>query len=153
MKNLNSVFTALSLSLLAGCAGVGLPDGGGKEVNNTNFYQHWVHSYEEQGEKKTPNIFRPKGSKEFPVSRFRMELGFDPSGQCNYKFLSPNDAHEMRNCVFTKIGNKVYIYDKDGKLLKHLSFTLVKPAIKDEMQMSYGIQAPVKKEAKKQTKE
>jgi len=152
MKNLNLVFVALGLSLLAGCAGVGLPDGGGKEASNKNFYQHWVHSYEEQGGKKTPNIFRPKGSKEFPVSRFRMEFGFDTSGQCNYKFLSPNDAHEMRNCVFTKIGNKVYIYDDQGKLLKHLSFTLVKPSSKDEMQLSYGVQAPISKETKKEAK-
>ena len=147
MKNL--VFLALGLSLLSGCAGVGLPDGGGKEASNTNFYQHWVHSYEEQGGQKTPNIFRPKGSKEFPASRFRMELAFDPSGQCNYKFLSPTDRHEMRDCIFTKIGNKVYLYDNDGKLLKHLSFTLTKPSSKDEMVMSYGIQAPAKKETVK----
>jgi len=144
MKNINSVFIALGLSLLAGCAGVGLP-GGGKETSNKDFYQHWVHSYEEQGGQKTPNIFRLKGSKEFPASRFRMEFGFDPSGECNYKFLSPTDAHEMRNCIFTKIGNKVYIYDSDGKLLKHLSFTLVKPASKDGMIISYGVQAPISK--------
>jgi hypothetical protein len=78
-----------------------------------------------------------------------MEFGFDPSGQCNYKFLSPIDAHEMRNCVFTKVGNKVYIYDEQGKLLKHLLFTLEKPTTSDEMRMSYGIKVPVKKEAPK----
>jgi len=135
--------------LLSGCAGVGSSTEEGNEVSDTKFYQRWVHSYEEQGDKKTPNIFRPKGSREFPASRFRMEFGFDPSGQCNYKFLSPTDAHEMRNCVFTKVGNKVYLYDEQGKLLKHLLFTLEKPTIADEMRMSYGIKAPVKKEAAK----
>jgi hypothetical protein len=135
--------------LLSGCAGVGSSTEVGNEVSDTKFYQHWVHSYEEQGDKKTPNIFRPKGSREFPASRFRMEFGFDPNGQCNYKFLSPTDAHEMRNCVFTKVGNKVYLYDEQGKLLKHLLFTLENPVTADEMRMSYGIKAPAKKEAVK----
>ena len=137
------------IGLLAGCAGVGSSTEAGNEVSSTAFYKHWVHSYEEQGDKRTPNIFRPQGSREFPASRFRMEFGFDPSGQCNYKFLSPTDAHEMRNCVFTKIGNKVYLYDEQGKLLKHLLFTLEKPITGDEMRMSYGIKVPVKKEATK----
>ncbi len=138
----------LGLLALSGCAGVGT-DNAGTEVKDTNFYRHWVHSYEEQGGKKIPNIFRHKGSRDFPASRFRMEFAFDQSGQCNYKFLSPNDAHEMRDCVFTKIGNKVYLYDEQGKLLKHLLFTLEKQATGDEMRMSYGIKAPVKKESPK----
>lgn len=143
-KKLSIVITIL----LAGCAGVGMDDTG-TEAKDTNFYHHWVHSYEEQGDKKIPNIFRHKGSRDFPASRFRMEFAFDPSGQCNYKFLSPTDAHEMRNCVFTKIGNKVYLYDEQGKLLKHLLFTLENSASADEMRMSYGIKAPIKKEATK----
>ncbi len=146
---MKKIIIALSIYLLAGCAGVGSTAEDGTEVRDTAFYKHWVHSYEEQGDKKTPNIFRPKGSREFPASRFRMEFGFNPSGQCNYKFLSPIDAHEMRNCVFTKIGNKVYLYDEQGKLLKHLLFTLEKPTTGDEMRMSYGIKAPMKKEATK----
>lgn len=152
MKRIILMLCALLTTVLAGCGGVGLPNVGGKEVSDKNFYQHWVHSFEEQGENKTPNIFRPKGSKEFSLTRFRMEFAFDPSGQCNYKFLSPKDAHEMRDCVFTKIGNKVYFYDTDGKLLKHLIFTLQKPTTADEMTMSYGIKAPVKKEAAKKKK-
>ncbi len=147
-KSIISLTLFLSAGLLTGCAGVDVEENG-TEVKDTNFYRHWVHSYEEQGGKKTPNIFRLKGSREFPASRFRMEFAFDPSGQCNYKYLSPRDAHEMRNCVFTKIGNKVYIYDEQGKLIKHLLFTLEGPATSDQMQMSYGIKAPVKKEAAK----
>ena len=135
--------------LLASCS---VPDGAGSAGSNpanTNFYQHWVHSFEEQNGAKTPNIFRPKGSREFPAARFRMEFGFDKNGQCNYKFLSPTDRHEMRDCVYTKVGNKVYLYDDQGKLIKHLLFTLEKPASADEMRMSYGIKAPAPKTAKK----
>ena len=140
----------LFLTVLAGCAGVSVDESGAEAKDmNTNFYHHWVHSYEEQGDKKAPNIFRLKGSREFPASRFRMEFAFDPSGQCNYKFLSPTDAHEMRDCIFTKIGNKVYLYDEQGKLLKHLIFTLESPVTSDELRMSYGIKAPVKKEKSK----
>lgn len=143
----------LGLALLYGCAGIEEGSSGSKESANTDFYQHWVHSYEEQGGQKTPSIFRPKGSREFPVSRFRMEFGFDISGQCNYKYLSPVDAHEMRSCVYTKIDNKVYIYDDAGALLKHLSFTLLEPAGKDRMRMSYGVQVPAKKEAAEKGKD
>lgn len=148
MGNMKNLIISLTLFLIAGCAGVSMNERG-TEVKDTNFYQHWVHSFEEQGNKKRPNIFRPKGSREFPPSRFRMEFAFDPSGQCNYKYLSPTDAHEMRNCIYTKIGNKVYIYDEQGKLLKHLLFTLEKPASRNELRMSYGIKAPLKKETTK----
>lgn len=133
----------LALLLLTGCAGSGIGEsGGGSAPLNMNFYQHWVHSFEEQNGQKIPNIFRPKGSREFPPSRFRMEFAFDKSGQCNYKYLSPVDAHEMRDCVYTKIGNKVYLYDQAGQLLSHLSFTLLEPAQKDQMRMTYGVQQP-----------
>ena len=141
MKNLMIV---LGMMLFLGCAELDVK-GGGKEISNAAFYQYWVHSYEEQGAQKTPNIFRPAGSRQFPASRFRMEFGFDANGQCKYKFLSPTDSHEMRNCVYTKIGNKVYIYDGAGVLLKHLSFTLLELAGNEIMRMSYGVQAPAAK--------
>jgi len=145
---MKKIFTILIATwFLVSCAGTGLMDGdggGSKAAANDNFYQHWVHSYEEQNGQKTPNIFRPIGSRTFPPSRFRMEFAFDKSGQCKYKFLSPVDAHEMRDCVFTKIGNKVYLYDQSGAALNHLSFTLLEPAGSDIMRMSYGVQAPAK---------
>ncbi len=145
---MNKIILTFVVTLLAGCAGTSFSTEG-EEANDKNFYRHWVHSYEEQNGQKIPNIFRLKGSREFPASRFRMEFAFDPSGQCNYKFLSPTDRHEMRNCVFTKVGNKVYLYDEQGKLIKHLLFTLEKPASADEMRMSYGIKAPAPKTTKK----
>lgn len=145
---MKTIIITIALALLSGCTGVSNSTEGQEETDKS-FYRHWVHSYEEQNGKKTPNIFRPKGSREFPLSRFRMEFAFGPSGQCNYKFLSPIDRHEMRNCVFTKIGNKVYIYDEQGKLIKHLLFTLNEAATNDKMSMSYGIKVPVKKEPAK----
>ena len=137
--------------LISGCGGVGLnsDDAGSKpSVIDTSFYQHWVHSYEEQNGQKIPNIFRPKDSRDFPISRFRMEFGFDQSGQCNYKFLSPTDAHEIRDCVYTKVGNAVYLYDSGGASLSHLAFT-IESVSKDEMRMAYGVKSPVLKKKKK----
>jgi predicted small secreted protein len=149
MKKILIVAPALFSMLLSACAGTGLSTeaGGSKAVANTDFFQRWVHSYEEQNGQKTPNIFRPAGSREFPPSRFRMEFGFDPSGQCNYKYLSPVDAHELRNCVYTKIDNKVYLYDDGGKALNHLAFTIVS-LNKAELKMVYGVKSPVKADAK-----
>jgi len=147
MKKIISLMVLLGL---AGCAGMaGNESGASKAVDNMNFYQHWVHAYEEQGGNKTPNIFRPAGSQPFPPSRFRMEFSFDPNGQCTYKELSPDDRHAMRRCVYTKIGNKVYIYDDAGLLLKHLSFTLVEPPSKNRLLMTYGVQAASAKKIQK----
>jgi len=137
--------------LLSACAGMG-SDSSGSKINNKDFYQHWVHSYEEQGGSKTLNVFRPSGSRQFPASRFRMEFGFDPNGQCNYKYLSPTDSHEMRSCIYTKIGKRIYIYDDAGALLPHLSFTLLEPVGKDRMRMSYGVQSASSKKAGKNGK-
>ena len=140
-------------TLIAGCGGAGIKSDGPptSKPTDTSFYQQWVHSYEEQNGQKTPNIFRPKGSRDFPASRFRMQLAFDPSGQCNYMFLSPTDAHEMRDCVYTKIGNAVYLYDNGGASLAHLAFT-IQSVNKDEMRMAYGVATPATKDAKKKTK-
>jgi len=139
---------------ITGCGGAGLNSEGASskpKAIDTSFYQHWVHSYEEQNGKKTPNIFRLKGSRGFAPSRFRMQFAFDQSGQCNYMFLSPTDAHEMRDCVYTKIGNTVYLYDNGGASLSHLAFT-IESVNKDEMRMAYGVAAPVVKDVAKKKK-
>lgn len=133
--------------LLSACAGVGLDteSGEARKSRSQNFYQHWVNSYEEQTGGHI--IFRPEGSMQFPPSRFRMAYVFNLDGSCQYKYLSPTDAHRMENCVFTKVGNKVYIYDDGGHLVPELSFTLVAPAGKDVMRLTQGIQAPQPKPA------
>jgi len=139
---------------ITGCGGAGLNSEGASskpKAIDTSFYQHWVHSYEEQNGKKTPNIFRLKGSRGFAPSRFRMQFAFDQSGQCNYMFLSPTDAHEMRDCVYTKIGNTVYLYDNGGASLSHLAFT-IESVNKDEIRMAYGVAAPVVKDVAKKKK-
>ena len=142
----------LSISLLLmGCGGADLNTeevSSKPKVRDTSFYQEWVHSYEEQNGQKIPNIFRPKGSREFPPSRFRMQFAFDQFGQCTYMHLSPTDAHELRNCVYTKIGNAVYLYDSAGGSLSHLAFT-IQSVDASEMKMSYGVAAPVDKDAAK----
>lgn len=140
---MNKFTTPFLLSfLLLSCAGTKTSDSnvGSRAKDNMNFYQHWIHSYEEQNGNKKINIFRPASSQEFPPSHFRMEFSFNQSGQCHYKFLSPTDQHEMRKCVYTKIEKKIYIYNDAGKLLPHLSFTLIEKAKSNIMRMSYGIQ-------------
>jgi len=147
MKKIISLMVLLGL---AACAGMeDNESGASKAADNMNFYQHWVHAYEEQGGQKTPHIFRPAGSQQFPPSRFRMEFGFNPNGECSYKYLSPDDRHEMRHCIYTKIGNKVYIYDDAGVLLKHLSFTLVEPPSRNRLLMTYGVQSVTAKKIQK----
>ncbi len=149
---MNRMIGLMLVVFITGCGSTGLnSEGASSKPADTSFYQHWVHSYEEQNGKKVPNIFRPKGSKEFAPSRFRMQLAFDPNGQCNYMFLSPVDAHQMRDCVYTKIGNTVYLYDNGGASLTHLAFT-IQSVNKGEMRMSYGVAKPAVKDAKKKAK-
>lgn len=127
--------------LLSACASVN--EGGGEtaKVEPPHFYQHWVNAYEEQTAGKM--VFRPKGSQEFPVSRFRMEYVFNNDGSCQYKYLSPVDKHEMKSCVYTKVGNKVYVYNDSGRVVPELSFTLSASPSKDVMQFTKGIEASV----------
>ena len=136
--------------VLAACGGIEGTKTASTNPSNTEFYKHWVHSFEEQNGDKVNHIFRPKGSRGFPAARFRMEFAFGQNGQCIYKFLSPTDRHELRDCIYTKIGNKVYLYDNDGKSLSHLAFTLAEPAGTDSLKMSYGVKVPVKPTKKKQ---
>lgn len=107
------------------------------KADENSFYQHWVHSGEEQNGQATPNIFRSKGSVQFPPSRFRMEYVFNRNGECQYKFKSPTDAHQMRNCLFTKSGNMVFFYDTNGVRLSHLALT-VQSVNRDVLQFAYG---------------
>ena len=132
--------------LLAGCGGAGLNSEGGTSTPkqkplDTSFYQEWVHSYEEQNGEKIPNIFRPKSSREFPPSRFRMQFAFDQYGQCTYMFLSPTGAHQLRTCVYTKVDNSVYLYGDQGGSLSHLAFTILS-LNPGEMRIAYGVAAP-----------
>lgn len=57
--------------------------------------RHWIHSSEEQNDDKV-QIFRPERFKEFPPSRFRMEYVFRKNGDCEWYYLSPDDAHRFK---------------------------------------------------------
>jgi len=114
---------------------------GNVKADENSFYQHWVHSGEEQNGQATPNIFRPKGSMQFPPSNFRMEYAFNRNGQCLYKFKSQTGAHQMRNCLFTKVGNMVYFYEPNGVRLSHLALT-IQVVNGNVMQFAYGTASP-----------
>jgi len=139
----------LSTLLLSACAGLSEGDDTPK-TEAPHFYQHWVNAYEEQTAEQM--VFRPKDSKDFLPSRFRMEYVFNNDGSCQYKYLSPTDAHTMKNCVYTKVGNKVYVYDDSGRVVPELSFTLSSPPTKDVMFFTKGIQKPLSEKSKKTDK-
>ena len=58
--------------------------------------QRWVHSFEEQQQADKDSIYRPKDFKEFPASRFRMQYIFYKNGDCEWYYLSPDDAHHFK---------------------------------------------------------
>ncbi|HBU08300.1 MAG: hypothetical protein A2471_04955 [Omnitrophica WOR_2 bacterium RIFOXYC2_FULL_45_15] len=59
--------------------------------------QRWVHSFEEQQQADKDSIYRPKDFKEFPGSRFRMQYIFYKNGDCEWYYLSPDDAHHFKS--------------------------------------------------------
>lgn len=67
------------------------------EINTDYLCQDWVHSREEQKPNDKAEIYRPKNSREFPASRFRMAYGFDNSGNCQWFFLAPDDGHYFKS--------------------------------------------------------
>lgn len=140
-KQLVIAMLGAATMLLSACASVNEGSETAK-VEPPHFYQHWVNAYEEQTAGKM--VFRPKGSKEFPASRFRMEYVFNNDGSCQYKYLSPIDKHEMKSCVYTKVGNKVYVYNDSGRVVPDLSFTLSDNPTQDVMIFTKGIEDPIK---------
>ncbi len=72
------------------------PSNTSSNTSKTNdLLRHWVHSSEEQNN-GNERIFRPKGSREFPPSRFRMEYVFRENGECDWYYLSPDDNHRFK---------------------------------------------------------
>ena len=159
MKTINWV-VGLSITLvLSGCiasqrqvekntqvtkGGVPIAKGAVKPLD-TAFHQHWINSYEEQGGNTTLNIFRPADSKDFSQGGFRMAFDFKPDGTCAYKDVNSGN---MWQCVYTKIGKKVYLYNNQGAILSDLIFTLVEEPRQDQMRLTYGIISAIKKEKK-----
>ena len=86
-------------------------DGSPQALEIKNLLQHWVHSSEEEKAGEAVQVFRPAGSREFPPSRFRMAYKFDRNGDCEWLFLSPDDAHHFKS-------GKWVIDARDQTLLK-----------------------------------
>ena len=97
-----SLWSCLSTQLLiaapasAQAAGT-KPNGTPLAIDINDLFQHWVHSREEEQPGATFQIFRP-ASMEFPPSRFRMAYKFARNGDCEFYFLSPDDAHHFKAC-------------------------------------------------------
>ena len=146
LKTISFIAGLVLLSTLMACGGaiVGVKKQRQAELN-MNFYQRWVNAYEEQGGNSTLNIFRPGDSQAYSQGGFRMEYEFNPNGECAYK---DKNSGNMWQCVYTKIGKKVYLYNQQGQLLRHLIFTLVEEPSQDKMRLTYGIKGPAKKEEK-----
>lgn len=58
--------------------------------------QHWVHSYEEDGEPIDGQVYRPFDSWEFPPSWFRMAYVFHEGGDLEWMYLAPDDGHHLK---------------------------------------------------------
>ena len=65
-------------------------------INVDYLSQSWVHSSEEQTENTKTQIYRPEGSRQFPPSRGRMRYKFFKNGDCEWYYLSPDDAHRFK---------------------------------------------------------
>lgn len=90
-----------------------LPDSNYYALNTNfgNFFQTWVHSYEEDDNNN--QCFRPITYKEFPPSRFRQNYIFNSDGSGDYLYLHPSDMHHMRPCFWRLSKNNssiVYLY-------------------------------------------
>jgi hypothetical protein len=66
------------------------------KISTEDLCQHWFHSSEEQGLEAKVQIFRPKGFKALPATRFRMQYIFHKNGDCEWYYLSPDDNHHFK---------------------------------------------------------
>lgn len=88
----------------------------------------WTHSYEEEAGASDEQWFRPSQSREFAESWFRMRYHFEADGTCEWMWLAPNDAHEMRPGTWDfddKDPRFVRVYDDEGRFLEHVSFRVL----------------------------
>jgi len=66
-------------------------------IDTAHLCRHWVHSVEEQTPNEKVQIYRPADFKQFPASRFRMQYIFYKNGDCEWYYLSPDDAHRFKS--------------------------------------------------------
>lgn len=79
------------------------------EITNPEIIQGcWTDSYEEKTQDTL--IFRPCEYKKFPPSRFRFKMKLNADYTCSWYYLSPDDAHHMKEGTWN--------FDSDTRLLK-----------------------------------
>ena len=66
-------------------------------IDPADLCRHWVHSVEEQTRTQKTQIYRPSDFKQFPASHFRMQYVFYKNGDCEWYYLSPDDAHRFKS--------------------------------------------------------
>ncbi len=111
MKTLTII---LFLSLITACHSVK------NKTTNSDLYQTWTDSREENKVNASSKIFRPSTFKKFPASRFRMKYSFNENGTCTYSWLSPIDRHEQRACTYIFKNNNIQLFDAKKTKLKTL---------------------------------
>lgn len=93
-----------------------------------NLFQSWSNTYEEEQPDALIRLFRSGDPDGFAPSRFRMRYVFSESGDCEWLFLNPIDAHYMKPATWKVAPNDnhvILIYDTDGGLLKNVSFKII----------------------------
>lgn len=88
----------------------------------------WTHSSEEEPAGSTAEWFRPSMSRDWAEAWFRMRFDFREDGTCDYLWLSPVDAHEMRPGTWErdpKDDRVVRVYDENGDLIERVSFFIL----------------------------
>ena len=88
-------------------------------IDTSSIAQCWTHSVEENDLENNVNIYRPCGSKDFPVRRFRFVMELRRNGTCDWLYLAPTDAHHMKKGTWTyeESSQELTIRDENGKLV------------------------------------
>lgn len=74
----------------------------------------WTQSIEEENTEE--RVYRPCDYKEFSTERFRMVFDLFDDHTCEYKVLSPSDAHFMTSGIWLFESDVLTIYDYDGEI-------------------------------------
>ena len=77
-------------------------------IDTADLCRHWIHSVEEQTRTQKAQIYRPADFKQFPANHFRMQYIFHANGECEWYYLSPDDAHRFKSAKWRIASN-----DKD----------------------------------------
>ena len=100
------------------------------DVEPADLLGRWTRSVEEESATDDPGVewFRRPDSRDFAPTWFRMTYEFGGDGSCRYLWLSPVDAHEMRDGRWDFDVNDplvVRVFDEEGEQLDGVSFRIV----------------------------